>query len=222
MPAFGLAPQEATASLTNLPDVLVSWSLGYAHGADEITLEHQTIETYAKGALELALSIYPVGDASMFNFTLMWPGLAGTHSTYHRYLPTRITHAELDASDMIASILAFSPQATAEEIKWENVGMGRDPTIVVALVESTNVRGVIYAPYDGPSLSLRSLPAELLAPTHVPRLRRVRYFDVEGSTYREAIGTFQEMRFLDILGATLPFQLTYWTSSFPSAIPSPG
>jgi hypothetical protein len=110
--------------------------------------------------------------------------LGGTFSTYHGFESGRATHVELDATTTITSILNQSVHLTNDRIEWATVNPGRDPTTTVAVIESGYSRGVSYAPYAGPSMSLTRMPTDLFVTGETPRVVRVKTYAVDGLDYR--------------------------------------
>src|SRR5262249_47532900 len=105
MPAFDATPQVITRTFHNVPRQL-DWTIGYAHGDEELVLDRAVMETTDTGEIALEVPAYLAGDASMFNATLL--DFGGTHSTYHGFEPGLSTHFELDAATMMTSILRQS------------------------------------------------------------------------------------------------------------------
>lgn len=214
MPPFDVLPVDITATISNVPTMThgPSWHARYWLGDEPNMLEQVGDWSTDTGLVQLATQAYLVGDRTSFYTVMHHEG--PPFSAHHRYGDKLLTEFELDASTLIPGILGAS--ATTDGIAWTMTELGSEPELVIADIRWASVRGTITAPYTGtPFLSFDSLPDEV-RPTTSPQLVQLQQVSVDGLDYHEVIPKIDQNR--DLIGPrnTLPLNLSFWRSAYPS------
>ncbi len=213
MPAFNSQSTAIVATIDNLPsDVYgLGWSTYYLSGTEYTSiLEQAGVSTMGQGTTQLMTTAFPVGDATTSVLDILRNN--GGFSEFHLHRPTTATSFSFDAQQMIRSV-ARPVEATTTKIDWVESPIGVAPTTVTIGVEWGDTRGIIYAPYNGPSLSLGILPQDVAPPsTDMPSVVALQYFST-GRSYAEDLADLNEI--IGISDVTMASANDYWRSSGP-------
>ncbi len=214
MPAYEQSPASLTATLTNIPSDAsgVEWNVFYYLGTESTSiLESAGASALENGTVNLATTAFPAGNETTFVLEVFRSMHDGAFSEFHTHRPMLATAFALDAQTIIKAVDAGT--ADHDMVTWTESTVGADPTTVTVGLSWGDTHGIMYAPYNGPSLSLHTLPPEIQpANSDTPTLTALQYF-ATGRTYQDDLLDLDER-----IGATDVRMLSvreFWRTSFP-------
>jgi hypothetical protein len=219
MPAFDVEPVTISATIANVPTITAVPfpTASYRRGPTTEPLQWRgalpAVDTTG-ATMQFAGLGYALGDSAGLDTDFIsaetheGPGHAQTW--HHLYQPGPATSFSLDAGPMMRAIFG-DPTTTAGEVTWRESAVGTPPEAITVAIGWDDVRGVIVAPYTGPSLSFAVLPDEV-RPATTPVLWELAGWRLDGMHYRTIASLLEQSSDFRLHTLQLPWDVSFWTS----------